>query len=94
MFPKLCKSIADPASACSDVAHSFDTSDLEILRAEVEGSVCQHQVKPKHEVMGSALHIPLPAGLKSGTAISVAVFYKTTKDCTALQWLEKEYGLS
>ncbi|KAJ7895862.1 leukotriene A4 hydrolase [Mycena leptocephala] len=55
----------------------FDTSDLEILRAE-------------HEVMGSALHIPLPAGLKSGTAISVAVFYKTTKDCTALQWLEKE----
>lgn len=51
----------------------------------------QHDVKPKHEVMGSALHIPLPHGLKSKTAITVAVFYKTTKDCTALQWLEKEY---
>jgi leukotriene-A4 hydrolase len=43
--------------------------------------------------MGSALHIPLPAGLKSGTSITVAVFYKTTQDCTALQWLSKEYGL-
>ncbi|KAJ7116299.1 hypothetical protein C8R44DRAFT_832437 [Mycena epipterygia] len=68
----------------------FDTGDLEILRAEVEGSLVQHDVKPKHEVMGSALHIPLPHGLKSKTGITVAVFYKTTKDCTALQWLEKE----
>jgi hypothetical protein len=41
--------------------------------------------------MGSALHIPLPSDLKSGSSISVKVTYKTTKDCTALQWLEKEY---
>ncbi|KAJ7677326.1 peptidase family M1-domain-containing protein [Mycena rosella] len=68
----------------------FDTADLEILRAEVDRTVVQHDVKPKHEVMGSALHIPLPKGLKSGTFITVAIFYKTTKDCTALQWLEKE----
>ncbi|KAJ6577284.1 hypothetical protein B0H19DRAFT_1252651 [Mycena capillaripes] len=78
-----CESAAALAGHVLTVAHSFDTADLEILRAE-------HEVKRKHEVMGSALHIPLPAGLKSGTAISVAVFYKTTKDCTALQWLEKE----
>ncbi|KAF7375083.1 Leukotriene A-4 hydrolase [Mycena sanguinolenta] len=50
----------------------------------------QHEVKPKHEVVGSALHIPLPAGLKSGASITVTVFYKTTKDSTALQWLSKE----
>ncbi|KAJ7746548.1 peptidase family M1-domain-containing protein [Mycena metata] len=68
----------------------LDTSDLEIDRAEVEGSLVQHELKPKHAVMGSALHIPLPEGLKSGTSINVAVFYKTTKDSTALQWLEKE----
>ncbi|KAJ7086015.1 peptidase family M1-domain-containing protein [Mycena belliarum] len=68
----------------------FDTADLEISRVEVEGLPLQHDVKPKHEVMGSALHIPLPKGLKSGTSVSVAVFYSTTKDCTALQWLEKE----
>jgi len=51
----------------------------------------QHELKPKHAVMGSALHIPLPSGLKSGSSVSVKVTYKTTKDCTALQWLEKEY---
>ncbi|KAJ7454867.1 peptidase family M1-domain-containing protein [Mycena latifolia] len=75
---------------CCSGAPPFDTAGLEISRVEVEGTVVQHDVKPKHEVMGSALHIPLPKGLKSGTSISVAVFYKTTKDCTALQWLEKE----
>jgi hypothetical protein len=42
--------------------------------------------------MGSALHIPLPTGLKSGIYVTVKVTYKTTKDCTALQWLEKEYA--
>ncbi|KAJ7352538.1 peptidase family M1-domain-containing protein [Mycena albidolilacea] len=68
----------------------FDTADLEISRTEVEGKSVQHEIKSKHEVMGSALHIPLPAGLKSGTSITVAVFYKTTQDCTALQWLSKE----
>ncbi|KAJ7178723.1 peptidase family M1-domain-containing protein [Mycena crocata] len=68
----------------------FDTGDLKIIRVEVEGTVVQHNLKAKHEVMGSALHIPLPEGLKSGGIISVAVFYETTKDCQALQWLEKE----
>jgi leukotriene-A4 hydrolase len=51
----------------------------------------QYELKPKDAVMGSALHIPLPADLKLGSSISVKVTYKTTKDCTALQWLEKEY---
>jgi leukotriene-A4 hydrolase len=41
--------------------------------------------------MGSALHIPLPSDLKSGTSIKVKITYETTRDCTALQWLEKEY---
>lgn len=41
--------------------------------------------------MGSALHISLPSGLKSGQSLDVKITYKTTKDCTALQWLDKEY---
>jgi leukotriene-A4 hydrolase len=40
--------------------------------------------------MGSPLHVPLPTGLKCGNSIHVTVFYKTTKECTALQWLDKE----
>ncbi|KAJ7171572.1 peptidase family M1-domain-containing protein [Mycena crocata] len=68
----------------------FDTGDLEVTGAEVEGSAASYDLKPKHEVMGSALHVSLPKGLKSGTSVGVTMFYKTTKDCTALQWLEKE----
>ncbi|KAJ7020251.1 peptidase family M1-domain-containing protein [Mycena alexandri] len=68
----------------------FDTGDLEISGAEINGSAVSYDLKPKHEVMGSALHVSLPKGLRSGTSIDVTVFYKTTKDCTALQWLEKE----
>ncbi|KAF5361641.1 hypothetical protein D9758_007285 [Tetrapyrgos nigripes] len=40
--------------------------------------------------MGSALHIPLPSGLQSGSTIKITVDYKTTKDCVALQWLDKQ----
>ncbi|KAJ7616749.1 peptidase family M1-domain-containing protein [Mycena rosella] len=68
----------------------FDTGDLDVTGAEVKGSAVPFAVKPKHEVMRSALHVSLPKGLKSGTSVDVTVFYKTTKDCTALQWLEKE----
>lgn len=44
----------------------------------------------KHEVMGSALRIPLLPGIKTGSTAKVTIFYKTTKDSTALQWLAKE----
>ncbi|KAF7340280.1 Leukotriene A-4 hydrolase [Mycena venus] len=68
----------------------FDTGDLEVTGAEVNGSAISYDLKPKHEVMGSALHVSLPKGLKSGSSVNVTVFYKTTKDCMALQWLNKE----
>ena len=44
----------------------------------------------KHEVMGSALYVPLLQGTKAGYTAKVTIFYKTTKDSTALQWLAKE----
>lgn len=40
--------------------------------------------------MGSALHVTLPSGLKSGSVVKLAVAYKTTAACSALQWLPKE----
>lgn len=58
-----------------------------------ERDVKQYEVKPKHPIMGSALHIPLPSGLKSGTLVKATITYQTTKDCTALQWLAKEWDL-
>ncbi|KAJ6620129.1 peptidase family M1-domain-containing protein [Mycena sp. CBHHK59/15] len=68
----------------------FDAGDLEINGTKVKGTTASYDLKPKHGVMGSALHIPLPKGLKAGSSIDVTVFYKTTKNCTALQWLGKE----
>ena len=40
--------------------------------------------------MGSALHISFPYHLSAGSAVAVKISYKTTKECTALQWLDKE----
>ncbi|KAL0576889.1 Leucyl aminopeptidase yscIV [Marasmius crinis-equi] len=69
----------------------FDTANIEIQRAEVEGQQTNYELKPKHEVMGSALHIPLSTSPQKGSSVKVTIHYQTTKDCTALQWLEKEY---
>ncbi|TFK38633.1 peptidase family M1-domain-containing protein [Crucibulum laeve] len=68
----------------------FDTADLDISAVQVAGKPVESKIKPKHEVMGSALHIALPEGLEVGGLIDVTVNYSTTKACTALQWLEKE----
>ncbi|KAG1746884.1 hypothetical protein EDB19DRAFT_1894105 [Suillus lakei] len=62
----------------------FDTSDVVIKR------VLQYSLGEKHEVMGSALYIPLPAGLQAGSSVKVTIEYNTTESgCKALQWLDK-----
>lgn len=68
----------------------FDTIGLDVEKALVEGRPAEYSLGAAHPVMGSALQIPLPATLQEGAKIKVVVFYKTTKDCMALQWLEKE----
>ncbi|KDR68677.1 hypothetical protein GALMADRAFT_231006 [Galerina marginata CBS 339.88] len=68
----------------------FDTGDLDISAITVDGQTAQYDVKPKHPVMGSALHVTLPKGLKAGSSVSVKIDYKTTEECTALQWLLKD----
>ncbi|KAJ4485336.1 peptidase family M1-domain-containing protein [Lentinula aciculospora] len=68
----------------------FDTADLVIEFVEVEGKSVSYEIKPKHPIMGSALHIPLPSGVKSGSSVKATIKYQTTKECTALQWLAKE----
>ncbi|KAG7442686.1 zincin [Guyanagaster necrorhizus] len=68
----------------------FDTADLDISKVSVQDKPVTYDVKGKHFVMGSALHVPLGSGLKAGSTVKVSVLYKTTKDCIALQWLDKE----
>lgn len=68
----------------------FDTADLDISDVEIAGVSVTFDVKSKHEVMGSALHIDLPSKVAPGQYVDVKIIYQTTKDCTALQWLDKE----
>ena len=44
--------------------------------------------------MGAPLKVALPANRAVGDKIRVQIFYSTTKDCTALQWLDKECVLA
>ena len=50
----------------------------------------QFKLGDHHDVMGKPLRIPLPANRKVGDQLRVQIFYSTTKDCTAVQWLGKE----
>ncbi|KIM63388.1 hypothetical protein SCLCIDRAFT_756607 [Scleroderma citrinum Foug A] len=76
----------------------FDTADVVIDSAEVEGETVEFSLGPAHEVMGSALHITLPNAVTSASGgnhetekvIRLTVKYSTTKKSTALQWLDKE----
>ncbi|KAF9218882.1 zincin [Gyrodon lividus] len=67
----------------------FDTYALEIESVEVNGRETQSRLEPEHEVMGSALRIPLPPTGANEKAM-VKIVYKTTERCPALQWLAKE----
>ncbi|KAG1767142.1 hypothetical protein EDD22DRAFT_876852 [Suillus occidentalis] len=52
--------------------------------------VSEFRLGPKHEVMGSALHVPLPRTLSAGSSTVVEITYRTTANGIALQFLEKE----
>ena len=67
--------------------YTYEKSDNQL-------TLMQYNVKPKHPVMGSALHIPLPKSLKIGSSVSTKITYKTTAESTALQWLDKEYVIN
>ncbi|KAG2002580.1 leukotriene-A4 hydrolase [Coprinopsis cinerea AmutBmut pab1-1] len=68
----------------------FDTLDLDVQETKVRGENAEFELKGKHPVMGSALHISLPSGLKKGDEIEAWVKYQTSPEATALQWLGKE----
>ncbi|TBU46292.1 metalloprotease [Dichomitus squalens] len=68
----------------------FDTQALEVTKTTVEGKPFDFKLGPLHAVMGTPLIIPVPSGLKVGDQVHVQIFYSTTKECPALQWLDKE----
>ncbi|KAF9014887.1 peptidase family M1-domain-containing protein [Cyathus striatus] len=68
----------------------FDTSDLNVYGARISGDAVLYRSGSKHAVMGTALHVSLPVGIKKDTVLQIVIDYTTTEDCTALQWLSEE----
>ncbi|KAI0785951.1 peptidase family M1-domain-containing protein [Abortiporus biennis] len=70
----------------------LDTQALDISKVTLEGSPdpLNFKIGANHPVMGSPLHISLPSSPKVGSKVKVTIFYKTSKNATALQWLAKE----
>ncbi|RDX51566.1 zincin [Lentinus brumalis] len=68
----------------------FDAVALEVTKVIIEDRPGNFELGPNHAVMGSPLRILLPPSRKVGDQIRVQIFYSTTKDCTAVQWLGKE----
>ncbi|TFK47915.1 hypothetical protein OE88DRAFT_1664872 [Heliocybe sulcata] len=68
----------------------FDTFALNVKSAEVEGKAVSYNLGKHHEVMGSALSLPLPSSLQKGSTVTAKVEYETTLSGQALQWLEPE----
>ncbi|KAA1468302.1 Metalloprotease [Dentipellis sp. KUC8613] len=68
----------------------FDTADLSVEKVIVDGNTTSFVIGDKHPVMGSSLAIPFSQAAKSGSQVVVKIYYKTSKESTALQWLAKE----
>ncbi|KIJ64025.1 hypothetical protein HYDPIDRAFT_133351 [Hydnomerulius pinastri MD-312] len=69
----------------------FDTYALKIEGVEVEDKpAANYHLGDEHEVMGSALRVPLGKEIRAGDKAKVKITYRTTDRCPALQWLAKE----
>ncbi|WKY04326.1 hypothetical protein Q1695_005378 [Nippostrongylus brasiliensis] len=70
----------------------LDVRDLSIRSVTVNGKVVDFRIAPNsYTFFGSKMTIYLPNDAQGdGERLSVAVFYSTSPDATALQWMKKE----
>ncbi|KAI0825316.1 peptidase family M1-domain-containing protein [Trametes gibbosa] len=68
----------------------FDTQHLDVQKVTVEDRPGDFSLGANHEVMGAPLKVVLPSNRAVGDKTRVQIFYSTSQDCTALQWLDKE----
>jgi leukotriene-A4 hydrolase len=69
----------------------LDTRALNVQKATLVGNdeqVLEHKLSETNPAFGNSLTITLPSTLAVGTKFTVRVYYETTRDSTALQWLE------
>lgn len=70
----------------------LDVRDLSIRSVTVNGKVVDFRIAPNsYTFFGSKMTIYLPNDVQhEGSHLSVAVFYSTSPEATALQWMKKE----
>ncbi|PAV21678.1 leukotriene-A4 hydrolase [Pyrrhoderma noxium] len=68
----------------------FDTVDLDVTSAEVDGKAVEFKLTEKHPVMGSALHVLFSSPVTKGSKVEVKIRYTTSSTAIALQFLDKE----
>ncbi|WVO17684.1 leukotriene A-4 hydrolase/aminopeptidase [Cryptococcus depauperatus] len=68
----------------------LDSSHLDIEKVEIDGQAVQWKFGERTEVIGEGLYITLPKAVSKGQTISIKITYCTTKDCTALGWLQPQ----
>jgi len=70
----------------------LDTSHLDIQQVEIGGKEVRWSLGEKVvEIMGRGIKIELPpGGVKKGGKVDVMIEYSTTKECTAVGWLNPE----
>ncbi|KAI0641084.1 peptidase family M1-domain-containing protein [Trametes meyenii] len=68
----------------------FDAQALDIQKVIVEDRPGNFTLGPNHDVMGTPVKVLLPSHRKTGDKTRVTIYYSTTPDVPALQWLGKE----
>lgn len=81
-----CSLVMESLESASEIV--LDTSYLDISEVSIDGESAKYNLKPRKEPLGQALHVHLPSKSSSASTYKLDISYKTTKDCTALQWLE------
>jgi leukotriene-A4 hydrolase len=70
----------------------FDASYLVIKKISLPSKKLELEfnIAPRHPVMGNKLTVYFPDPLPDRTKVDVLIEYETTKECTALGWLEAQ----
>ncbi|KAL4448420.1 hypothetical protein ABPG75_005639 [Micractinium tetrahymenae] len=69
---------------------ALDTRDVAVSDVTVNGEAAEHSLAEPHKALGSRLSIKLPAGLKAGDKLTVAMGFETSPQASAVQWLAPE----
>eukprot|EP00606_Chrysophyceae_sp_TOSAG23-5_P000806 GSChrysophyteH2.ASY1.ANO1.1612.1 assembled CDS len=68
---------------------SFDSSELEVQGATVDGKDATVTTSPQHECLGTRLSVAIPENKRTvGSTIAVCFNYKTSTTASAIQWAE------